>query len=87
MPGSTQESRDLVNQAVQERLKVGETVHGASLKELARAIGLIPTPLIVGTLRSMKFNGTHRRAAVFDLRFGDKVSGVPRDDYRLTRKR
>lgn len=87
MPGSTQESRDLVNQAVQERLKVGETVHGASLKELARAIGLIPTRLIVGTLRSMKFNGYYRRVATFDLRFGNKDSGVPRHDFSLTRTR
>lgn len=87
MPGSTQESRDLVNQAVQERLKVGETVQGDSLKELARAIGLIPTRLIVGTLRSMKFNGHYRREAAFSLRFGNKDSGVPRHDFSLTRTR
>lgn len=87
MPGSTQESRDLVNQAVQERLKVGETVRAASLKELAKLIGLMPTSLIVRTLTSMKFNGYYCSQAAFDLRFGDKDSGVPRHDFSLTRTR
>ena len=65
MAKSTDESRSLVNQAVRKTLKVGESVHATSLRELAQALGLDPNDpnaRVVGTLKSMKFNRTYRRA-------------------------
>ena len=90
MAKSTDESRSRVNQAVRKKLEVGESVHATSLRELAQALGLDPNDpnaRVVGTLKSMKFNRTYRNSAAFDLRFGYKESGVPRQDFILTRTR
>lgn len=86
MAKSTDESRSRVNQAVRKKLEVGESVHATSLRELARALGLDPNARVVGTLKSMKFNRAYRNSAAFDLRFGYKESGVPRQDFILTRR-
>lgn len=88
MAKSTDESRSRVNQAVRKKLEVGESVHATSLRELAQALGLDPNDpnaRVVGTLKSMKFNRAYRNSAAFELRFGYKESGVPRQDYTLTR--
>lgn len=86
MSGSNSESRSLVNQFVQDSLYIGESVRAKSLRRLVQALGLPPTRLAIGTLNSMKFNPQNRKEAVFDIYFGDKESGVPRQDFSLTRR-
>ncbi len=87
MAKSTDESRSRVNQAVRKKLEVGESVHATSLRELARALGLDPNARVVGTLKSMKFNRAYRNSAAFRTQVRLQGSGVPRQDYILTRTR